>query len=490
MWAAVASARERRVGLKGAGTKKALILDGSGPEDRVVSVVGPELATGLRGRGWEPEVVPLRALDIAPCTGCFRCWTKTPGVCVTDDAGRELARRAAQCDLLVLLTPVTFGGYSAELKKALDRLLGNLLPFFVTIGGDTRHEPRYAHPPALLGVGVGDPTDAEAGSVFRDLVRRNAVNFHARAVAAGVVGTGGGEGTRAALVDLLAGLQEEMVSPSGARPVVTGRLFAGLPRSADLPADISASPPSPVEPPAAHSAGTPGPSPGRVVLLVGSPRPRRSTSASLGRYLLARLTSAGMPGESLSLCAALGMTPGAALPSAQDEAEGAASLLAAVQRAALVVLSTPLYVDSLPAPVVRALELLAPGGVGGRRFVALVNSGFPEARQCDAALAICRRFARETGMVWAGGLALGGGAAIDGRSLVEAGGAARGARAALDLAAEALARGKGVPAEAAALMAKPPIPVWMYRWLGNRGFRRLAARYGTKRNLRARPYAR
>ena len=74
----------------------------------------------------------------------FGCWVKTPGQCVQDDPAREVARACARADLVVLFTPVTFGGYSSELKKAIDRSIPNLSPIFIRIRGETHHPCRYA----------------------------------------------------------------------------------------------------------------------------------------------------------------------------------------------------------------------------------------------------------------------------------------------------------------------------------------------------------
>jgi hypothetical protein len=119
-------------------------------------------------------------------------------------------------------------------------------------------------------------------------------------------------------------------------------------------------------------------------------------------------------------------------------------------------------------------------------LVGISNSGFPEAEQNEIALRIYRCFARQTGFVWAGGLALGGGEMIKGKPLGESRGAARNVIAALDLAAEALALSKPVPQEAVDLMAQPMIPAWIYRTIGNVGWHIQAIRQGTWRQLRAR----
>ncbi|MFZ3171799.1 MAG: hypothetical protein WA118_07460 [Carboxydocellales bacterium] len=38
------------------------------------------------------------------------CWLKAPGICIIDDAGRNIAQAVIGSDLLVILSPVTFWG--------------------------------------------------------------------------------------------------------------------------------------------------------------------------------------------------------------------------------------------------------------------------------------------------------------------------------------------------------------------------------------------
>ena len=209
--------------------------------------------------------------------------------------------------------------------------------------------------------------------------------------------------------------------------------------------------------------------PQRALLLVGSPRPGASTSQSLGTYLLQHLEQNGLHTETMTLTKAL------------RSAEATEALHAAVAAADVLVLSFPLYVDSLPAPTIKALELIAarragdvtPAG-GPPSLAAIVQCGFPEASHNAVALEICRTFARQAGFDWAGGLAMGGGGIISGRSLAEVGGRVRSQARALDLAAEALSRGRQVPDDAVQLMAKPAIPAFLYRFVANRKWHKAA----------------
>lgn len=85
----------------------------------------------------------------------------------------------------------------------------------------------------------------------------------------------------------------------------------------------------------------------KALLLVGSPRAGKSTSESLGTYLLDRLRDKEMETDVLRVC-----------PSISSES-GIKELYSATDAADILILAFPLYVDSLPAATTRALELIA-----------------------------------------------------------------------------------------------------------------------------------
>ena len=242
----------------------------------------------------------------------------------------------------------------------------------------------------------------------------------------------------------------------------------------------------------------------QAVLLVGSPKPGRSSSLALGEYLLDDLERRGWGTETVNLRRVMND------PSA---------LLVAAERADVVILAYPLYVFGLPAPAVLALERLADASrkhagqaheiaaaeiaadgiaadgiaadgiaASGPRLVTIVNCGFPEHAHNDLSTEMCRLFAAQAGWHWSGALSLGGGGVIEGRPLRERGPLARSARRALEQTAAALHDGRDVPAEAVRLMAKPMIPARLYRWMSNYGWRRMAAGNGAGDRLDDRPF--
>ena len=220
-----------------------------------------------------------------------------------------------------------------------------------------------------------------------------------------------------------------------------------------------------------------------VLLLNGSPRGQTSSSASLGSYLVGRLRERGFQGRDLHVQPLV------------KPLDGLQRLAAEVNAADLVICAAPLYIDSIPAPLIAAMEYLcerrkAEKPRRDQALVALVNSGFPEPAPSATALAIYREFASEAGFSWSGGLAFASGqAAIDMKPLDKAGFMARNARKSLDLAAAALAEGNPVPDGARAIAAKPLIPVPMFLPIGNLLWWRSRVKdRAVWKAIRARPY--
>ena len=133
----------------------------------------------LVSKGHQLEEIILREKSMKRCTGCFGCWVKRPGLCVYEDDGLKVASSIANAQFLVMLTPITFGGYSSLLKNALDRQLPVLLPFFVKVDKEVHHNMRYESYPTMLVVGSIDKEEKLHENVFHRLAKRNSVNGQA-----------------------------------------------------------------------------------------------------------------------------------------------------------------------------------------------------------------------------------------------------------------------------------------------------------------------
>jgi len=221
--------------------------------------------------------------------------------------------------------------------------------------------------------------------------------------------------------------------------------------------------------------------PNHALLLVASPKGLNSTSNSLATFLGDQLQQMGVKVEKVLVNQSL------------DSDRKIEAMLEIVDFCDLIVFAFPLYVDCLYSQAVKTLELIADhengkSELGKKSFVAIVNSGFPEAEHNDSALAVCRLFVKQVGYTWAGGLAMGGGGMIGGRPLDELGGMARNQKKALKIAAQSLINGKGIPPEAVVLLSKLGIPKWLYIWMGNRGWKQQAKQNISTKEMYKKPF--
>lgn len=160
-----------------------IIMDGTDENDNFGEKI-TSILKNLLSDDFKIKNVTLRNIDIKPCRGCFHCWIQSPGECIIKDSALDITKQLIQADILVYVTPIVFGGYSFHLKKALDRSISLISPFFTKIDGETHHKTRYDNYPNLIVIGISnkvdikDPLKEVEEKIFRTLVHRNKLNMH------------------------------------------------------------------------------------------------------------------------------------------------------------------------------------------------------------------------------------------------------------------------------------------------------------------------
>jgi multimeric flavodoxin WrbA len=109
-------------------------------------ILNPFLA-GMKEHGAEIDVLYTKTMDIKPCLGCLKCWTKTPGVCVQKDDMDPVLPMIKAADVLVFATPLYWDGVSGPMKMFMDRMTPMGQPFIEIREGRDRHPVRegYGH---------------------------------------------------------------------------------------------------------------------------------------------------------------------------------------------------------------------------------------------------------------------------------------------------------------------------------------------------------
>ncbi|OYW20460.1 MAG: hypothetical protein B7Z52_02270, partial [Burkholderiales bacterium 12-64-5] len=325
-----------------------VVLSAACAELESLQVLSGLLAAELRERG-ETEVrfFELATAKLAYCQGEFDCWVKTPGLCRAHDVEQTIVQAIHDADNLVFLDAVTFGGHSYTLKRAQDRLICLLSPFFEKRAALTHHEARYGRAANFFALGWVPVADAGVSGTWAALADANALNMLAPHVGAAVVDDSAPSGWPAAIREMLAST------------AVPGSLITGR---APLRAAL-------LEVAMGSVASNPAKAPSKAVIVVGSAKIKgTSLSENVTRAMADRLVKQGVATD---------------IRFATDflHDEKARNTAREVAEAELFVLVTPLYVDSFPALATRALEWVAKARAettAPGRFAVMVNCGFPE----------------------------------------------------------------------------------------------------------------
>jgi NAD(P)H-dependent FMN reductase len=301
---------------------QAILLNGAASPSDPTSALCTEVAQQLSAQFETVRTFHLAGFDVGHCLGEFDCFVKTPGRCRIHDAGQEIERAAHDAELLVLLTPLRYGGYAPHLKKAVDRLLPLISPFLRKVAGMTHHVLRYERAARWSALAVDETPSPQRARLFRAFAESNALNIGSPAWGAAVVGL-----DRAAW--------PAAITAALSTPALPGNA-SGTPESArtELLRAAHADPGA-----AAFEARL------RVAVLQVSPRPPGvSTSQAIRRYLQPLLEQSA---ASVQLVAATDFVRGGDVAAAAAQRCADADLLCVV---------SPLYWDSLPYTGLLALS--------------------------------------------------------------------------------------------------------------------------------------
>ena len=104
---------------------------------------------GANNAGANVDYFKLKNYNINQCTGCYTCWTKTPGECIFDnkklvDDMTMLRKKYREADLVVFASPLYIFNVSGILKTFMDRLLPVLQPYMLlNDNGNIMHPDRF-----------------------------------------------------------------------------------------------------------------------------------------------------------------------------------------------------------------------------------------------------------------------------------------------------------------------------------------------------------
>ena len=282
------------------------------------------LTASLEAKGHNITRLNLRDMTLRYCIGCWGCWVKTPGQCISQDASIEIDKAVIHSDFTLWAAPLKMGFPSALLKMALDKHLPLIHPYMEVVHHEAHHLKRYERYPRVgLLLEPESTTDARDLRIITDIFSRTALNFKTR-------------------------LEFSLTTETSSIDV-TKRITSTAPTCLPLPKRLSPTQGMIVKPPTS------------LTLFNGSPRGRKGNTAIFLREIAAGF---GGPNEMHHLVRI-------------RETE---QMVQAFTEAECVIFGLPLYTDAMPGVVKLFIEALAPlvGRSKNPPIGFVVQSGFPE----------------------------------------------------------------------------------------------------------------
>ncbi len=223
--------------------------------------------------------------------------------------------------------------------------------------------------------------------------------------------------------------------------------------------------------------------PNKVLVLVGSPKGKNSVSNNIATYVQDKFEQNGLETRKTFIARHV-------------KEEKLEKLVYEIGDFNLLILVTPLYVDSLPSIVIRLMEEIYEHKKmekdNKQKLMAIINSGFPEPHHNDLAVDMCKNFAFKSHIEWIGGVKIGMGPALDSGPLKQSGRISQNLRNNLDIIVDYLSKNRQVPEEIFNKASKPLMPLFlskfMLRWFGGKMWVNMAEDEHVKKNMRYRPY--
>ncbi len=131
----------------------------------------------LAARGHLVRRLRLREMRICQCRGCFGCWVKTPGRCVIRDDAEEILRAFLEADVAAIASPIVMGLTTALSRRATERLLPLLHPYFEVVECEIHHRARYTRYPRVVLLHGHEGCDPEDAEIIEALCRRATLNL-------------------------------------------------------------------------------------------------------------------------------------------------------------------------------------------------------------------------------------------------------------------------------------------------------------------------
>ncbi len=110
--------------------------------------------------------------NVESCRGCSSCSGKTFGRCILEDDMQKIFPKLVRSEKIVLVSPITYGGVSFNIKKIMDRLASVGDPRYYLKDGELVKKMRIKDLKYYM-IGIKEGLSEEENRIFKQLHREN-----------------------------------------------------------------------------------------------------------------------------------------------------------------------------------------------------------------------------------------------------------------------------------------------------------------------------
>lgn len=208
----------------------------------------------------------------------------------------------------------------------------------------------------------------------------------------------------------------------------------------------------------------------KVMILVGSPKEKCSTSHALSKYLSDELNHLDIESNIFFL--------------SQSK-----NVIDSIESYKYLIIACPLYCDNLPSGVLELMSQLYQRKeiISNINLMLIINAGFPESNHNNVAIKTAKNFAEKMKFNWLGSLSIGEGGIISGQNLNEIK-LTKKIRKALKIVASDIKNGNTISQSAMKLAKEKMAPYPIYYWVVKQYFKKRSKQLGSKSMLKNTPY--
>lgn len=137
--------------------------------------IGESLYQDFLAKEVQVDYISLEQVEIKPCVSCGACTYKTYRKCIVHDDGDWIYPKVVESEVLIFVTPITFGSYSFKIKRVFDKFGLIMDEHYFMENGEIVKGGKKGGKFKFFAIGINENCIEEEIKAFKSLVNENLI---------------------------------------------------------------------------------------------------------------------------------------------------------------------------------------------------------------------------------------------------------------------------------------------------------------------------